>query len=108
MLATDAVTTRTLLVGAGIGDEAYQARVAAIRSAPPFAVWRLWLDRAADAERAPFLGTAGFGPLDNISLLERFEEGARRWSAASRRLGGRAARVRAGRRAGRGRSSRPG
>ena len=78
-----AETTRTLLVGAGIGDEAYQARVAAIRSAPPFAVWRLWLDRAADAGRAPFLGTAGFGPLDNISLLERFEEGARRWSSAS-------------------------
>ncbi len=83
VLATDAETTRTLLEGAGIGDEAYQARVAAIRSAPPFAVWRLWLDRAADAGRAPFLGTAGFGPLDNISLLERFEEGARRWSSAS-------------------------
>jgi isorenieratene synthase len=83
VLATDAETTRSLLEGAGIGDEAYQARVAAIRSAPPFAVWRLWLDRAADAGRAPFLGTAGFGPLDNISLLERFEEGARRWSSAS-------------------------
>ena len=83
VLATDARTIRTLLLGAGIGDEAYQARVAALRSAPPFAVWRLWLDREADAGRAPFLGTAGFGPLDNISLLERFEEGARRWSSAS-------------------------
>jgi isorenieratene synthase len=32
-------------------------------------------------DRAAFLGTSGFGPLDNISVLERFEEGARRWSA---------------------------
>ena len=31
-------------------------------------------------DRPPFLGTAGFGPLDNISVLERFEDGARRWS----------------------------
>ena len=82
VLATDAGTTRELLLAAGIGDDSYRARVAAIRSAPPFAVGRLWLDRTADPERAPFLGTAGFGPLDNISLLERFEEGARRWSAA--------------------------
>ena len=29
-----------------------------------------------------FLGTSGFGPLDNVSVLERFEEGARRWSTA--------------------------
>ena len=81
VLATDAATTRDLLLASGIGDEGYRARVATIRSAPPFAVWRLWLNRTADAGRAPFLGTAGFGPLDNISLLERFEEGARRWSA---------------------------
>ena len=33
------------------------------------------------ADRPAFLGTSGFGPLDNISVLERFEEGARRWSA---------------------------
>ena len=82
VVATDALTTRGLLLDSGIGDAAYRSRVAAVRSAPPFAVWRLWLDRTADAERPPFLGTAGFGPLDNISLLERFEEGARRWSAA--------------------------
>ena len=36
---------------------------------------------SVDAGRPPFLGTAGFGPLDNISVLERFEDGARRWSA---------------------------
>lgn len=46
----------------------------------PFAVWRLFLDRAASDDRAPFVGTAGMGLLDNISLFERFEGESRRWS----------------------------
>lgn len=50
-----------------------------LRVAPPFAVWRLWLDRPVDLERPAFLGTAGFGRLDNISVLERFEASAARW-----------------------------
>jgi isorenieratene synthase len=69
-------------VDSALGDEAWRERVAATRSAPPFAVWRLWLDRLVAHDRPAFLGTSGFGPLDNISILERFENGARRWSAA--------------------------
>lgn len=46
----------------------------------PFAVWRLFVDRAADDERHPFAGTAGMGLLDNISLFERFEGESRRWA----------------------------
>jgi isorenieratene synthase len=46
----------------------------------PFAVWRLFLDRAANEDRKPFVGTAGMGMLDNISLYERFEGESRRWS----------------------------
>lgn len=80
VVATDPATTRDLLLGSGLGDKAYRERVADLGTAPPFAVWRLWLDRTADGGRPAFLGTAGFGPLDNISLLERFEDGARRWS----------------------------
>jgi isorenieratene synthase len=56
--------------------------VSVIRNAPPFAVGRLWLDRLVRQDRAAFLGTSGFGPLDNISVLDRFEAGARRWSTA--------------------------
>jgi isorenieratene synthase len=43
-------------------------------------VWRVWLDRPADPERNAFLGTAGFGRVDNISVLERFEAGAATWA----------------------------
>jgi isorenieratene synthase len=80
VLAADPTTSRGLLLGAGVEDPAWRDRVAAQRLAPPFAVWRLWLDRPAAPDRPPFLGTSGFGPLDNVSLLERFEDGARAWS----------------------------
>ena len=39
-----------------------------------FAVWRLWLSGRVAPERPPFLGTSGYGPLDNVSVLERFED----------------------------------
>ncbi len=80
VVATDPQTTRRLVSGSPLFDAEYADRVGAGRNAPPFAVWRIWLDRRADAGRSPFLGTSGFGPLDNVSLLERFEDGARRWS----------------------------
>jgi isorenieratene synthase len=82
VLATDPATIRRLALDCAIPDEGWTDRVAALRNAPPFAVWRLWLDRLVASDRPAFLGTSGFGPLDNISVLERFEEGARRWSAA--------------------------
>jgi isorenieratene synthase len=82
VLATDAATLRRLALESELGDEAWRERIAATCDAPPFAVWRLWLDRLVASDRAAFLGTSGFGPLDNISVLERFEQGARRWAAA--------------------------
>ncbi|GAB3622672.1 NAD(P)/FAD-dependent oxidoreductase [Mariniluteicoccus endophyticus] len=85
VLATEPPVTRDLvdaLPDPGVPDwQAWQAAVARIRSAPPFAVWRVWLDRPVADERPAFLGTAAFGPLDNISVLERFEAGAARWRA---------------------------
>ena len=82
VLATDPATTRQLIAESDLGsnDQAWREGLAATRNAPPFAVWRLWLDRLVRGERAPFLGTSGFGPLDNVSVLERFEAGAARWT----------------------------
>jgi carotenoid phi-ring synthase / carotenoid chi-ring synthase len=82
VLATDPATLRRLALESALGDQVWRDRLAAMRAAPPFAVWRLWLDRLVDRDRPAFLGTSGFGPLDNISVLERFEEGARNWSSA--------------------------
>ncbi|WP_319805184.1 FAD-dependent oxidoreductase [Micropruina sonneratiae] len=76
VLAADPRTARELI---GKVDP----RVAATRNAPPFAVLRLWLDRPVADERPAFVGTSGFGPLDNISVLDRFEAGATGWAAAT-------------------------
>ena len=82
VLATDPRTTRELIGGGtGLPGGMWAQQVAAGRSAPRFAVWRLWLDRPVGAHRPPFLGTSGYGPLDNVTVLERFERGAARWAA---------------------------
>ena len=92
VLAADPATTRHLGSTCEFvahddpsGHTSWRERLAATRTAPPFAVWRLWLDRPVRTDRPPFLGTSGFGPLDNVSVLELFEDGAADWR---RRTGG--------------------
>jgi isorenieratene synthase len=82
VLATDVGGLRHLVdASPTLGDDGWRARVAALRTAPPFLVSRLWLDRPARADRAPFLGTSGFPLLDNISVLDLFEDEAAGWRA---------------------------
>nr|WP_282549653.1 FAD-dependent oxidoreductase [Streptomyces rochei] len=71
------------VVGAspGLGTSAWRENVAALRTGPPFLVSRLWLDRPVRGDRPGFLGTSGYGGLDNISVLERYEGEAARWAA---------------------------
>ncbi|GAC1406028.1 MAG: NAD(P)/FAD-dependent oxidoreductase [Mycobacterium sp.] len=69
----------------GLGDDAWRKNVAKLGTAPPFMVQRLWLDTKVNADRAPFVGTGGRSPLDNVSVLERYEREAAEWS---RRTGG--------------------
>ncbi|NJP99019.1 FAD-dependent oxidoreductase [Streptomyces zingiberis] len=80
VLALDTGGLRRLVAASPrLGDERWRARIAGLRTAPPFLVSRLWLDRPVAADRPGFLGTSGYGPLDNVSVLERWEgEAARR------------------------------
>lgn len=66
-----------------LGDAGWQAGIDALRTAPPFLVSRLWLDRPTEPGRPGFLGTSGYGPLDNVSALHTWEGEAARWAAAS-------------------------
>ncbi|MFF3754866.1 FAD-dependent oxidoreductase [Streptomyces sp. NPDC002018] len=66
-----------------LGDGAWRAGIARLRSAPPFLVSRLWLDRPVAAGRPGFLGTSGYGSLDNVSVLERWEGESARWARAT-------------------------
>lgn len=86
VLATDVGSLRALVERSpALGDDAWRGMISWLRNAPPFLVSRLWLDRPVDHDRPAFLGTSGFGPLDNISVLERYERSAQAWA---RRRGG--------------------
>lgn len=86
VLATD-VAGLQRIVGdsASLGEERWRSRIAAMGTAAPFVVQRLWLDRPVNPDRAAFLGTGGRPPLDNVSVLQRYEREAADWS---RRTGG--------------------
>ncbi|MGW0159418.1 FAD-dependent oxidoreductase [Mycobacterium sp. NPDC003323] len=63
-----------------LGDAEWRYRVGELGTAPPFLVRRLWLDRPVQADRPAFLGTGGLPPLDNISVLQRYESEAAAWA----------------------------
>jgi carotenoid phi-ring synthase / carotenoid chi-ring synthase len=63
-----------------LGNDLWRAQIRRLRSAPSFVVHRLWLDRPVDSNRPAFLGTAGHPPLDNISVLDRYESEAAAWA----------------------------
>jgi isorenieratene synthase len=81
VLATDiGGLQRIVEASPGLGDDMWRARIKRLRTAPPFLVQRLWLDRPVARDRAAFLGTAGHEPVDNISVLERYEREAADWA----------------------------
>ncbi|KUP97129.1 FAD-dependent oxidoreductase [Thermobifida cellulosilytica] len=82
VLAADLPGLRALVAASpDLGDPAWRSRAARRPSAPPFLVCRLWLDRPVRADRPAFLGTSGYPTLDNISVLERYEDEAAAWAA---------------------------
>ena len=82
VLATDVAGLRDVVAGSpGLGDAAWRERIAGLGTASPFVVLRLWLDRPVLDERAAFVGTGGRSPLDNVSVLERYEREAALWAA---------------------------
>lgn len=86
VLATDVSGLQRIVADSpGLGDTAWRNRIAAMGTAPPFVVHRLWLDRPVNANRPAFMGTGGRPPLDNVSVLNRYEKEACEWA---RRTGG--------------------
>lgn len=80
VLALDTAALQRVVRDSGLGSTEWRDRIARLRVAPPFAVGRRWLGRPQPTVPA-FLGTSGYGPLDNISRLDAFEGGAADWAA---------------------------
>ncbi|WP_275410365.1 FAD-dependent oxidoreductase [Asanoa siamensis] len=59
----------------------FGARVAALRTAPPYAVDRIWLDGDVNADRATFTSVSAEATLDSVTLYHRAEREARQWAA---------------------------
>jgi len=86
VLALDVAGLRGLVADAPwLGTPPWRERIAALRTAPPFGVARRWygarIGGPDGAQAAPFLGTSGYGPLDNLSRLDAFEAGAAAWAS---------------------------
>ena len=79
VLATDVGGLRKL--AGNLGTDEWRSDVAALENTPPFLVHRVWLDKPVNADRPAFIGTGGMPPIDNISILERFEDEAAEWAA---------------------------
>ncbi|MFI9414609.1 FAD-dependent oxidoreductase [Nocardia gamkensis] len=81
VLAVDVTGLRRIVAASPtLGDGPWRAQVAGMGVAPSFAVHRLWLDQPVRADRPSFLGTGNLDPLDNISVVDRYEKQAAVWA----------------------------
>lgn len=81
VLAADVAGLRALVGSSpALGEDSWRARIATLRAASRFLVSRVCLDTRVLPSRDPFLGTAGYALLDNVSVLDKFNDLARRWA----------------------------
>ncbi|MCV7150851.1 FAD-dependent oxidoreductase [Mycolicibacterium pyrenivorans] len=81
VLATDVAALQSIVANStGLDDPGWRSRIDQMGTAAPFLVQRLWLDRPVRADRPAFLGTGGQMPLDNVSVLNRYEREATEWA----------------------------
>ncbi|PRC49415.1 isorenieratene synthase, partial [Mycobacterium sp. ITM-2017-0098] len=81
VIATDVSALQSIVAKSPqLGDPPWRARIETMGTAAPFLVQRLWLDRPVRDDRPAFLGTGGLPPLDNISVLNRYEHEATAWA----------------------------
>ncbi|UGT72377.1 FAD-dependent oxidoreductase [Nocardia gipuzkoensis] len=86
VLAVDVPGLRRIVAASPtLGSAPWRAQVMHMAAAPSFAVHRLWLDQPVRIDRPGFLGTGNLDPLDNISVVDRYEKQAADWA---RRNGG--------------------
>lgn len=82
VLATDVGALQDLVTASPeLGGPPWREQVARQRVAAPFLVSRFWLDRPVRPERHGFLGTSGYDPVDNVSVLDRYDRTAADWAS---------------------------
>jgi carotenoid phi-ring synthase / carotenoid chi-ring synthase len=81
VLALDVPGLRALVAASPeLGPPEWRRRIADLATAPPFLVHRLWVSEPVAPHRPAFLATGGLPPLDNISVLDRYDREAAAWA----------------------------
>ncbi|WP_280507743.1 FAD-dependent oxidoreductase [Nocardia flavorosea] len=81
VLAVDVAGLRDIVAASpGLGTATWRSRIAELATAPAFVVQRLWLDRPVRRDRPGFLALGNLDPVDNISVLDRYERTAAAWA----------------------------
>jgi isorenieratene synthase len=85
ILAAEVRGARAICAKSGLtdGPAAPLAGVGALGESEPYAVVRVWLDRAPRADRAPFYTTSRFDDLDSLAIYSAFQDRARDWAQRS-------------------------
>jgi carotenoid phi-ring synthase / carotenoid chi-ring synthase len=71
---------RSLVEASALDNPGFEARVASLGEADPYAVYRLWLDKPLDRSRFPFYTTSGFTYTDSITIYSHFQEPFISWA----------------------------
>ncbi len=74
VLASDVIGTRKIVERSDIRQPKFRERIAALGTADPYVVWRLWLDKPVTSANYPFYTVAGYTYTDSVSLFSRFQE----------------------------------
>ena len=80
VLATDVIGTKKIIERSDIGQPEFKERIAALGTADPYVVWRLWLDKPLSSAEYPFYTVAGYSYTDSVSLFSRFQEPFISWA----------------------------
>lgn len=85
VLALDPGGLRTLAAGLHDAAPVLARKAAALTTAPPFAITRIWYDRDVAPQRATFSAVSREPTLDSVTVYSRLEEPSAAWA---RRTGG--------------------
>ena len=80
VVASNVRGVRELVKASGLKRPEFEAQVASLGEADPYAVYRLWLDRPLASKEFPFYTVSGYTYTDSISIYSDFQEPFISWA----------------------------
>ncbi|MCX6177942.1 MAG: FAD-dependent oxidoreductase, partial [Chlorobiales bacterium] len=80
VLASNVRGIRELVKASSLLQPEFEAKVASLGEADPYAVYRLWLDRPLASKEFPFYTVSGYRYTDSISIYSDFQEPFISWA----------------------------